>query len=160
VKNYGAVVLASVVSCFCTVAILGALGFSPGQDEIPEVVRARAFHVVGKDGTVLVKLEDTGGNRLGIGEVGMITTYNEKGKELVKLFAHPFGAGKLRIRNGKGRETLVLGASPNGNGSLLTLDGEGEVLVALATSANGTGVVIVGDPKGNEGDGTLSTQAP
>ena len=61
------------------VAVMGA----SQQAAIPDVVKARAFHVIGKDGTALVKLEDTIGD--GIGFAGTIRTYDGKGQELVEL---------------------------------------------------------------------------
>ena len=65
--------------------ILGALLVAAtAKDAVPDVVKAKAFHVVGKDGAVLVKLEDTFG--LG-GGLGTVTTLNGKGQDLVSLGA-------------------------------------------------------------------------
>ena len=42
--------------------ILGALLVAAtAKDAVPDVVKAKAFHVVGKDGAVLVKIEDSCG---------------------------------------------------------------------------------------------------
>ena len=84
-----------------TVVAVGVLGFA-GQDKVLDVVKAKAFHVVGKDGTVLVKLEDTQGSGLGL--VGTVTTLNGKGRELVTLGVTTDGTGIVVALDPRGRE--------------------------------------------------------
>ena len=63
--------------------LLGALLVAAtGKDAVPDVVKARVFHVVGRAGTPLVKIENSYGMGLG---PGTVTTLNGKGQELVKL---------------------------------------------------------------------------
>ncbi len=73
---------AGLASLLVAALAAGLVGFAR-QDSIPDVVEARAFHVVSEDGTVLVKLEDTLGT--GRGLAGTITTLNGEGKTLVGL---------------------------------------------------------------------------
>ena len=64
------------------VAVIAA-GFMIGQvkqdDDVAELIRARAFHVVSEDGEPLVKIEDTHGHNRGAG--GTITTLSGEGGE-------------------------------------------------------------------------------
>ncbi|MCH7991721.1 MAG: hypothetical protein IIC35_04835 [Gemmatimonadetes bacterium] len=80
-KGAGAVVLLVLLA----VAVMGATA------GIPDVVKARAFHVIAKDGTALVKLEDSAGENSG--RLGTVTTLNGKGQELVKLSMTTNGEG-------------------------------------------------------------------
>ena len=73
------------LASFLLVAVAaGLVGFAR-QDSIPDLVEARAFHVVSEDGTVRVKLEDSLG--LGYGVGGAVTTMNGEGESLVQLGA-------------------------------------------------------------------------
>ena len=80
------------------------------SDAVPDMVKAKAFHVVGKDGAVLVKLEDAFG--LGLGH-GTVTTLNGKGRDLVELGAAE-GDGTVKTLNGKGQDIVTLGATVEG----------------------------------------------
>ncbi len=74
---------AAVGSILVVVVIAAAGADKPLQ--IPDVVRVRAFHVVGKDDKVLVKLEDTSGAVYGV--AGTITTFHAPGNKLVWITA-------------------------------------------------------------------------
>ncbi len=139
----------------------GLLGFAQ-PDSVPDVVEARAFHVVGKDGAVLVKLEDTLGT--GRGLAGTITTLNGEGKQLVRLAATENGDGGVTTMNGEGKVLVTL-AAKEGAGTVGTWNGEGKILVALMAN-EGAGaittlneeqetVVMLGATKA--GDGVVQT---
>ena len=89
-KGAGAVVLLALLA----VAVMGA----SQKEAIPDVVKARAFHVIAKDGTVLVKLEDTFGRNTGF--AGTVLTLNGKGQDLVALAATTGGNGHSTKRLG------------------------------------------------------------
>ena len=65
-----------------TVIVGGLMGFA-GQGKLPDVVKAKAFHVVTDDGTVLVKLEDSFASGLGL--AGTVVTLDREGQQLVRL---------------------------------------------------------------------------
>ena len=112
---------------FLAVAFVGAGAFlgsggvfaAASEQGILDLVRARAFHVIGKDGTPLVKLEGSFGNGQGLGTV---TTLNRQGGMLVNLGATPRGDGAVATYNGKGQQLVVLGLSTGGSGMVTTLD--------------------------------------
>lgn len=122
-----------------TVVAGGLLGFV-GQAAVPDVVEAKAFHVVTDDGTVLVKLEDTYGR--GFGKAGTIRTINGDEQELVMLGAGPEGGGMVRTMNSEGHPVVVLTAHPEGHGMVMTSNDKGKDLVRLEANTHG-GVVTV-----------------
>ena len=86
--------IGSLISFVAIMAVVGCLGVS-NQDSIPDVVKARAFHVVGKDGTNLVKLEDSMGD--GTSRAGTVTTYDSNGEQLVQIGMTTTGIGRVAI---------------------------------------------------------------
>ena len=134
---------------------------------MPDVVKAKAFHVVGKDGAVLVKLvEDTFG--LGRGK-GTVKTLNGKGQTLVELGSTLGGDGVVMTMNGKGHEAVpdvvkakvfyVVGKNrkpavtlyaSSGGGRVMILNGEGQELVTLGVTEGGNGMVTTKNGKGQK----------
>ena len=137
------------------VAVVAAsiLGFASQVDPIPEVITARAIHVVAEDGTVLVKIEDTHG--LNTGFAGTMTTFNGKGEEIVVLTATKGGEGNVITKNRKGQKIVELGVTLESEGRVETFNGKGQRFVALTANKNGEGVVFVFDPSGRHRRGLL-----
>jgi hypothetical protein len=101
---------------------VGVMGAAWGK-KIPDVVKARAFHVVGNDGTVLARLEYATGKT--DGGSGYVTTYNAKGQALVMLAATTVGEGAVTTLNGKGQSLVTITASTNGVGMVTAYDPSG-----------------------------------
>ena len=100
--------------------ILGAL---------PDVVKAKAFHVVGKDGAVLVAL-----GVMKSGE-GVVTTKNGKGKHLVTFgVTEDGGEGAVALYNSKGQELVDLGVRTDGPGMVSTYDPRSIEAVGVLTT--------------------------
>ena len=155
--------------------ILGALLLAAtGKDEVPDVVKARAFQVVGNDrGAVLVHIGSTTTgegmvttlNRNGQDVVtlganphgGVVTTWNGKGQKLVMLDVTTDGGGMVRTGNGKGEWLVYLGERPHGGGLRITND-KGRTLVRLGARIDGPGVVTTYDPRRLEGGGVFTTR--
>lgn len=134
-----------LVLVLLAVAVGGLLWFAR-KDQVPDVVKAKAFYVVTDDGTVLVKIEDA----LGIGLVGTVTTLNGKGEELVQLGATIDGDGTVTTLNGKGQDLVNLGVTTGGEGTVTTLNGKGQRLVGLGVSTEGAGMVTTLNSQGQE----------
>lgn len=142
-----------------TIATLGA----SQQNSIPDLIEARAFHVVGKDGAALVKIDTWkigdshigafstyGANQklvVGIGATdgghGLVATWDGRGQQLVKLGVTTEGEGTVTTRNGLGKELVKLGVGLNGNGTLTTKNRLGGMLVRLGSTQGGAGAVSV-----------------
>ncbi len=129
----------------------GLVGFAQ-PDSIPDVVEAKAFHVVGEDGTVLVKLQDSLGT--GSGLFGTITTLNGEGKTLVVLRAAQ-GVGTVSTWNGEDQALVALGVA-HGAGAVMTMNGEGQKLAQLGSTKDGAGAVVTYDPSGKRAAGMLT----
>ncbi len=112
------------------VAVTGAFAVAATEDGVPDVVRAKAFHVVGKDGAVLVKL---GASTDGY---GMVATLDPKGQKLV----------------------ILTSTTTDGEGTVITLNGKGQKLVELGVRKSGQGVVATYDPASIEARGVYTTR--
>ena len=65
--------------------LMAAAAFIIGQaarDPVPDVIRAKAFHIVDKDGRALVKMEEA---RIGTNVAGSVTIFNNTEKQMVTL---------------------------------------------------------------------------
>jgi hypothetical protein len=86
---------------------------APAQtQQLPEVIRAQAFHLV-----------------------------NSQGHAVVQLYAGEDGSGNIRLRSGDGVVRVKLGADTGGSG-LLLLDKETEPAVWLLTGKDGTSLTL------------------
>jgi len=124
--------------------VAGSLLGLAAKNTVPDVVEAKAFHVVGDDGTVLVKLEGLN-NRTGVVEL-----MNHKGQPLAILSStSDFRAGMIELRNGDGQDLVSLGKGTSENGLITTRNFKGHDLVMI-TSANDSGsggITISNDDK-------------
>jgi hypothetical protein len=86
-----------MVGLVLLVILVGALFVHTltSEDRVHQVVRARAFHVVGEDGQPLVKVEDSHG--LDMGRFGTVTTLNAKGDDLVQVGTSAKGEGMVHV---------------------------------------------------------------
>ena len=82
--------------------MLGLLVAAADKGAIPDVLEARALHIVGDEGAVLIKLEG--------GEMGRITTLNEKGQPLLNLTTSSSDGGVILANDRNGRPLVTLGA--------------------------------------------------
>lgn len=150
------------------VMLVGALLIgATGKEAVPDVVKARAFHVVGKNGTVLVKIKSSLPSGRG---PGTVTTRNSRGQELVTLNATSEDEGMIRTLNGKGQELVLISSNTVGReGMVSTWNGKGQRLVRLGVGTNGVGMVTTLNGKGDElvmlgartdGPGSVTTYDP
>ncbi|MCL4211293.1 MAG: hypothetical protein KJZ68_11600, partial [Phycisphaerales bacterium] len=78
----------------------GLLGLARQPQPAPDVIKARAFHLVREDGTILLKLEDTYGRNEGVS--GTITVFNGKENPVFRVGATPGGHGTAKTFNRDG----------------------------------------------------------
>ena len=78
------------------------------QVAVPDVIRAREFHVVSKDGKVIVRLTATKDDE------GTVVTLNAKGQKLVELGVTKNHEGKIRSWNAEGRRLPPIWAEERG----------------------------------------------
>src|SRR6266496_3429268 len=84
--------------CFAGFLIVGAgllfMSFN-NKKTAPDVLEAKAFHVVDDKGNVLVEINKEDGN-------GQLSTFTSGGKRLVSLFTTDGGAGGINTTDAKG----------------------------------------------------------
>ena len=117
---------------------------SPATTEIPGVIQARKFQVLGEHRQLLVELTATESGK------GMVVTRDGKGQELVKLTASVNGDGIVNTYNGEGQELVKLTVTEGGGGAVVTSNGKGQELVKLGATVGGGGVVVTSNGKGQE----------
>ena len=112
-------------------AALAAMGAAYG--DVPEVVRARRFEVVGADGQGVAHLGQTMSG-------GYVQILDPRGKTAAQLSSNSTG-GAMYTYSISGRELVGLTSTPSGSGVVTTYDANGEKLIALTVTVEGTGAV-------------------
>jgi len=135
---------------FCALGLLVGAGLLVGQvapEKIPDVIKARRFEVIPKEGPAAGRsVVVLGASKLG----GHIAAKNRDG-EVSFLVAHDdAGNGSLGISNAKGQEIVTLRAKDEGSGSLSTYNAEGQEIVSLTVCENRSGGVSTYNAEGQE----------
>lgn len=129
--------------CSVIVAAVVACGSGQAKDAaVPEVVRAKAFHVVTDDGTVLIKLEDC---------FGLHAFPPPNGQELMHI-------GTIGLFDEAGVQLVMLGASTDGNGLIRTMNRDGFPVTRIGSKNDGYGIMAVYDPTGTYERGMLTPE--
>ncbi len=105
---------------------------SAKKEEVPDLIKAKAFQVVDDKGNVLVLINKERGN-------GQVATYNPAGQKLVRLFTSDGDAGAINTFDGNGSLNFKVTRTTEGGGYM-----------ALYNSTNKE-VMEVGVTKGNAG---------
>ncbi|TFH25593.1 MAG: hypothetical protein E4H03_00235 [Myxococcales bacterium] len=103
-------------------------------EAVPEVIRAKAFEVIGSSGESRVKLYT-------LDDRGLITTLGPGGHALVDIGATVTGTGSLRTYDGEGRPLVSIGATPKEEGTVNTYNAKGDNLIKLGVTADGQGAI-------------------
>ena len=124
------------------IAFLSISAFKDKQSA-PERLQAKAFEVVDDYGNVLVKL---GAYK----NAGVITTYTDRGKELVDILKNVDGNGAIVGFNSSEAIAYRLTGTTSGGGVLDIYNANGkEVVYAGPTSSNG-GLITIYNASGNQ----------
>ena len=136
---------------------------------VPDVIQAKKFEVVNGKGKVIVELSNNIGGGVDNGKLvtrnsvgqtlvelssgsgaggagaGIVTTYNEKGLELVELIASENGYGLVVTNNRQGQKLVQIssysGSGGTEAGMVTTYNEQGQVLVELG-GAPGGGLIL------------------
>lgn len=109
------------------------------DDEIPGVVKARAFHVVSDGGDVVVEID-------AIGNKGSVVTYDHNKQTQIALGSGEEGGGYITCFNKKGDIQVNLGGD-EGGGQVITHGASGVPRVLLSGDDDG-GAVLTFDKEG------------
>ena len=120
-----------------------AAAFGGGGGDIPNLIEARAFHVVADDGTVLVKLDDSVG--MGLGLFGSIATFTSGGHQLTGIGMTTAGAGRIVTQNLNGETVVEISASEeDASGGIAIYDATGQAMIHAGSTGSG-GMILVGN---------------
>ena len=117
----------------------GAVIFAVTQrEDIPGVIRARSFEVIGDNGRVAAKMGQAGNN-------GGVWIFNAEGYSTVFLTTDDFGAGSVATFNGKDPRM------PGGTVLFTLASEDGVQAVMRILNEQGHGLKLVGDDGGGAG---------
>ena len=117
----------------------GAVIFSVLQrEDLPEIIRAHSFEVIGDNGRVAAKMGHADNN-------GGVWIFNADGYSTVFLTTDDFGAGSVATFNGKDPR------KPEGTVLFSLASEDGAQAVMRVLSEHGRGLKLVGDDGGGAG---------
>ena len=129
---------------------------------IPDVIQAKKFEVVNKNGKPVAQLgaDEDGGIARVFGnnreEVvvlsasksgGVLNIKSKAGSQMASITSSPEGA-ILSTHNGQGKVLVLMGGNDRGSGAIQTRNNKGNTLVSLGTNTGGGGRVLTEDGKG------------
>lgn len=144
-----------VVSSALILLVAFVLMSSGKKDEVPDLIKAKAFQVVDDRGNVVMLMNkergsghlstfSSSGTRLvrlftSEGDAGAINTFDEEGNLNFKITQTTTGGGYLAIYNPELREVAELGVLKTGDGYLQVNDSRGGRLGKLTATTEGGG---------------------
>lgn len=161
-----------LVSRTALAVIVGFMLCGAGHGDPQDLVQARKFELVNKDGRVVARLEsDPGG-------FANLSTFDPQGKVLVQVWRNLAGAGGVFLFDSDGKKTLELTSTPGGGGSLAInnnaehqicvinrnalnagtmrlLNANGKIIMNVASDSNSAGAIVTYD-----GDGKQTARMP
>jgi len=109
----------------------------------PDILEAKAFHVVDDNGNVLVEINKEDGS-------GQLSTYSTTGKRLVSLLSTEEGAGGINTYDKSGAELFKVTNTKNGGGYLALFNGKLQEIAELGVTEIQSGYFRINDSKGNK----------
>ncbi|MDP4264143.1 MAG: hypothetical protein Q8941_16565 [Bacteroidota bacterium] len=109
----------------------------------PDVIEAKAFHVVDERGNTLVELNKEDGN-------GQISTFTPAGKRLVSLFTTDGGTGGLNTFDKNGQVLFKVTNTTEGGGYMALFNSEGKEVTELGVTDIESGYMKLNNRYGNK----------
>jgi len=110
---------------------------------VPDVIEARAFHVVDDKGKVIVKINKEDGN-------GQLTTFTPAGKKLVSLFTSDGGGGGINTFDKNGEVIFKVTRTTEGGGYLALFNGGLQEIAELGVTDAESGYFRLNDRNGKK----------
>jgi hypothetical protein len=126
------------------IILIAAVLMSSGKkDEIPDLVKAKAFQVVDDRGNVLLLLNKEKG-------AGQLATYSSSGQKLVRLFTSESDAGAINTFDNKGNLNFKITNTSTGGGYMAIYNPDLKEIVELGALKTSDGYIQVNDTYGNK----------
>ncbi|MEC8734802.1 MAG: hypothetical protein VXX86_07485, partial [Planctomycetota bacterium] len=112
--------------------LVGCMLAATTADDVPDVIKARKFEVIGSSGAVLVEMDVITHQEK---EFGGIRTLNSQAGIITKLGVQGKGDGNFTTYNSGNIPTIQLATTRGGDGYIGTLNSTGEKLVEITTAS-------------------------
>jgi hypothetical protein len=109
----------------------------------PDLIEAKAFHVVDENGKVIVEINKDDGN-------GQLTTFTPAGKKLVSLFTSDGGGGGINTFDKNGKVIFKVTRTTEGGGYLALFNGGLQEIAELGVTDNESGYFKLNDRNGKK----------
>lgn len=113
------------------------------KDDVPDVVKAKAFQVVDDQGNVLVLMNREMNS-------GQLSTFSSTGQKLVRLFTSESNAGAINTFDPAGNLNFKITNTATGGGYLAIYNPALKEVVELGVLRTSEGYMQVNDDKGNK----------
>ncbi len=113
------------------------------KDEIPDLIKAKAFQVVDDRGNVLVLMNKERGS-------GQVATYSSSGQKLVRLFTSESDAGAINTFDPSGNLNFKITNTTTGGGYLAIYNTGLKEVVELGVLKTSDGYIQVNDDNGSK----------
>lgn len=132
-----------VFSSSMIILIAVVLISSGKKDEVPDIIKAKAFQVVDNSGNVLVLINKEKGS-------GQLATYSSNGQKLVRLFTSESNAGAINTFDPNGNLNFKITNNVKGGGYLAMYNTALKEVVELGVLNTSDGYLQVNDNNGDK----------
>lgn len=125
------------------ILITFALMSSGKKDEVPDLIKAKAFQIVDDRGNVLVLMNKERGS-------GQVATYSSSGQKLVRLFTSESDAGAINTFDPAGNLNFKITNTTTGGGYMAIYNTALKEVVELGVLKTSDGYIQVNDNNGGK----------
>lgn len=123
--------------------IAAALMSSGKKNDVPDLVKAKAFQVVDDNGKVLLLLNKEKGN-------GQMATYSSSGERLVRLFTSDGGAGAINTFDANGTLNFKVTRTTEGGGYMALYNSVEKEIMEVGVTRSNSGYFQINDDQANK----------
>jgi len=113
------------------------------KNDVPDLVKAKAFQVVDDNGKVLLLLNKEKGN-------GQMATYSSSGERLVRLFTSDGGAGAINTFDANGTLNFKVTRTTEGGGYMALYNSVEKEIMEVGVTRSNSGYFQVNDDQANK----------
>ena len=126
------------------IVLIAVLLMSSGKkNDVPDLVKAKAFQVVDDNGKVLLLLNKEKGN-------GQMATYSSSGERLVRLFTSDGGAGAINTFDANGTLNFKVTRTSEGGGYMALYNSVEKEIMEVGVTKSNSGYFQVNDDQASK----------
>jgi preprotein translocase subunit SecG len=124
---------------FSVFALIAVVLMSSGKkNDVPDIIKAKAFQVVDDYGNTLVLMNKEKGN-------GQVATYSTSGEKLVRLFTSDGGAGAINTFDANGKLNFKITRTTEGGGYMALYNSEVNEVMEVGCTKSNAGYLQIND---------------